>query len=54
MTFFSVSTGMGGLFTLASYSNFNSNIFLDSVVVSVINDGRKKTSYSHVIIAIQI
>lgn len=42
MTFFSVSIGMGGLFTIASYNNFNGNIFLDSVVVSLINDGRKK------------
>lgn len=45
MTFFGVSTGMGGLFTIASYSNFNSNIFLDSVVVSVIYDGRKQNIF---------
>lgn len=41
LTFFSVSTGIGGIFTIASYSNFNNNIFMDSVVVSVIADGRK-------------
>uniref|UniRef100_A0A3Q1EXR0 Transporter n=1 Tax=Acanthochromis polyacanthus TaxID=80966 RepID=A0A3Q1EXR0_9TELE len=38
-TFFSLSIAWGGVPTLASYSNFHNNMFLDSVVVTVINDG---------------
>uniref|UniRef100_A0AAQ5XE70 Transporter n=1 Tax=Amphiprion ocellaris TaxID=80972 RepID=A0AAQ5XE70_AMPOC len=38
-TFFSLSIAWGGVPTLASYSNFHNNMFLDSVIVTVINDG---------------
>uniref|UniRef100_A0A3B4YXJ5 Transporter n=1 Tax=Stegastes partitus TaxID=144197 RepID=A0A3B4YXJ5_9TELE len=38
-TFFSLSIAWGGVSTLASYSNFHNNMFLDSVIVTVINDG---------------
>ncbi|KAK5872706.1 hypothetical protein PBY51_013381 [Eleginops maclovinus] len=36
-TFFSLSIGMGGIVTLASYSNFKNNMFLDSIVVTLLN-----------------
>ncbi|KAI4826639.1 hypothetical protein KUCAC02_030077 [Chaenocephalus aceratus] len=35
--FVSLSIGMGGIVTLASYSNFHNNMFLDSVVVTLLN-----------------
>ncbi|KAK5936432.1 hypothetical protein CgunFtcFv8_027696 [Champsocephalus gunnari] len=35
--FFSLSIGMGGIVTLASYSNFHNNMFLDSGVVTLLN-----------------
>ncbi|KAK5912720.1 hypothetical protein CesoFtcFv8_002563 [Champsocephalus esox] len=35
--FFSLSIGMGGIVTLASYSNFDNNMFLDSFVVTLLN-----------------
>ncbi|XP_069008721.1 LOW QUALITY PROTEIN: sodium- and chloride-dependent neutral and basic amino acid transporter B(0+)-like [Embiotoca jacksoni] len=38
-TFFSLSIAWGGVPTLASYSNFHNNMFLDSVIVTLINDG---------------
>ncbi|XP_040889390.1 sodium- and chloride-dependent neutral and basic amino acid transporter B(0+)-like [Toxotes jaculatrix] len=38
-TFFSLSIAWGGVATLASYSNFHNNMFLDSVVVTLINHG---------------
>ncbi|XP_051271944.1 sodium- and chloride-dependent neutral and basic amino acid transporter B(0+)-like isoform X1 [Dicentrarchus labrax] len=38
-TFFSLSIASGGLLTLASYSNFHSNVFRDSVIVTTINHG---------------
>lgn len=43
-TFYTLSIGMGGLFTLSSYSDFHTNILLDSVVVAVITWGRTKSS----------
>ncbi|XP_076597705.1 sodium- and chloride-dependent neutral and basic amino acid transporter B(0+)-like [Chaetodon auriga] len=38
-TFFSLSLASGGVLTLASYSKFHNNIFLDSVVVTLFNHG---------------
>ncbi|XP_067442160.1 sodium- and chloride-dependent neutral and basic amino acid transporter B(0+)-like [Thunnus thynnus] len=38
-TFYSLSIAWGGVVTLASYSNFHNNMFLDSVVVTLINHG---------------
>ncbi|XP_068171913.1 sodium- and chloride-dependent neutral and basic amino acid transporter B(0+)-like [Antennarius striatus] len=38
-TFFSLSVAMGGVLTLASYSNFNNNILLDTFLVTFINQG---------------
>ncbi|XP_075996959.1 sodium- and chloride-dependent neutral and basic amino acid transporter B(0+)-like [Genypterus blacodes] len=38
-TFYSLSIGWGGLMTLASYNNFNNNVFKDSIVVPLINAG---------------
>lgn len=39
-TFFTLSIGMGGIFTLSSYSEFHTNFFLDSVVMAFISYGR--------------
>uniref|UniRef100_A0A3B4WVG6 Transporter n=1 Tax=Seriola lalandi dorsalis TaxID=1841481 RepID=A0A3B4WVG6_SERLL len=38
-TFFSLSIAWGGIGTLASYNNFHNNMFLDSVVITLINHG---------------
>ncbi|XP_068598918.1 sodium- and chloride-dependent neutral and basic amino acid transporter B(0+)-like [Brachionichthys hirsutus] len=38
-TFFSISIAMGGVSTLASYSNFHNNLILDTVLVTLINHG---------------
>ncbi|XP_069571836.1 sodium- and chloride-dependent neutral and basic amino acid transporter B(0+) [Brachyistius frenatus] len=38
-TFYSLSIGWGGLMTLASYNNFNNNVFKDSFVVTLTNAG---------------
>ncbi|XP_041801906.1 sodium- and chloride-dependent neutral and basic amino acid transporter B(0+)-like [Chelmon rostratus] len=38
-TFFSLSLASGGVLTLASYSKFNNNIFLDSAVIACCNHG---------------
>lgn len=42
-TFFSLSLGWGGIINYASYSNFHSNMFLNAVIVGIINQGRKYT-----------
>ncbi|KAM9813366.1 sodium- and chloride-dependent neutral and basic amino acid transporter B(0+)-like [Neosynchiropus ocellatus] len=38
-TFFSISVGVGGAVTLASYSNFNNNVFSDALLVCFANHG---------------
>uniref|UniRef100_A0A8C6WKA7 Transporter n=1 Tax=Neogobius melanostomus TaxID=47308 RepID=A0A8C6WKA7_9GOBI len=38
-TFFSLSVGWGGVMTLASYNNFNNNMFKDSFIVCFTNAG---------------
>ncbi|KAM8867934.1 sodium- and chloride-dependent neutral and basic amino acid transporter B(0+)-like [Synchiropus picturatus] len=38
-TFFSLSVGVGGAVTLASYSNFNNNVFSDALIVCFANHG---------------
>ncbi|KAG7238298.1 hypothetical protein INR49_031009 [Caranx melampygus] len=38
-TFYSLSIGWGGVMTLASYNNFNNNVFKDSFVVTLTNAG---------------
>ncbi|XP_044034714.1 sodium- and chloride-dependent neutral and basic amino acid transporter B(0+)-like isoform X2 [Siniperca chuatsi] len=38
-TIFSLSIASGGILTLASYSNFHNNMFLDAVIVTFINHG---------------
>lgn len=39
-TFYSLAIGWGGLMTLASYNNFNNNVFKDSIIVPLVNAGR--------------
>ncbi|XP_034538153.1 sodium- and chloride-dependent neutral and basic amino acid transporter B(0+) isoform X2 [Notolabrus celidotus] len=38
-TFFSLSIGWGGVMTLASYNNFNNNMFKDAFIVTLTNAG---------------
>ncbi|KAJ0068555.1 hypothetical protein NL108_009671, partial [Boleophthalmus pectinirostris] len=38
-TFYSLSIGWGGVLTLASYNNFNNNVFKDAFIVSFTNAG---------------
>ncbi|KAG7494906.1 sodium-and chloride-dependent neutral and basic amino acid transporter B0+ [Solea senegalensis] len=38
-TFYSLTIAMGGVTTLASYSKFNNNIFMDAVIVCLLNHG---------------
>ncbi|XP_028260988.1 sodium- and chloride-dependent neutral and basic amino acid transporter B(0+)-like [Parambassis ranga] len=38
-TFFSLTLGWGGIINYASYSNFHSNMFLNAVIVGIVNQG---------------
>lgn len=53
-TFYTLSIGMGGLFTISSYSEFHTNILLDSFVVCLITCGRTKSSFMSETLCIEL